>query len=256
MRREEARLRELGLWPPQGLVPVERQPTIPAPVSRGTPSQVAATGAAASAIEGDIAMLDWAALEATVRTCQACAIGQTRKQAVPGGGDRRARLLVVGGAPGAEDDQRGEPLVGPAGELFEQMLLAIGLDRRRVFITSALKCRPSGSHDPGPDPLAACSPYLARQVALLQPAAILALGAVAARALLGGDGGIDAWRGADARHAGIPVVVSEHPAQLLRSPVDKLRAWEDLCRLHDVLAASGTSSPRAVTVAGGEPSAS
>jgi DNA polymerase len=156
---------------------------------------------------------------------------------VPGTGSRTARLLVVGEAPGAEEDQRGEPFVGRAGELLDQMLLAIGLDRRRVYIANVLKCRPPENRNPAPDEVEACTPFLHRQIALLQPAVILALGSFAARTLLGGDGRVGALRGAVHRHAEIPVVVSYHPAYLLRSPQEKLHAWEDLCRLSEILAA-------------------
>jgi len=224
MRRDEARLRELGLWPPHGL----------SPVARATPSPPAAAPSPQSA--EPVSTLDWSALEAAVRACRACGLCATRKQAVPGSGDRQARLLIVGEAPGAEEDQRGEPFVGRAGDLLEQMLLAIGLDRRRVYIANVLKCRPPDNRKPSPEEVAACSPYLARQLALLQPAVILALGGFAARALLGGEGRIGVLRGGLHQHAGIPVVVSYHPAYLLRAPLDKLRAWEDLCLLQDRLA--------------------
>lgn len=154
---------------------------------------------------------------------------------MPGSGARDARLLVVGEAPGAEEDQRGEPFVGRAGELLDQMLLAIGLDRRRVYVANVLKCRPPDNRNPAPDEVEACSPFLQRQIELLQPAAILALGSFAARSLLGGEGRVGALRGTVHRYGQVDVVVSYHPAYLLRSPQEKLRAWEDLCRLQDVL---------------------
>lgn len=185
--------------------------------------------------------MDWAALGTAIRACQACPLCRTRRQAVPGTGDLRARLLVVGEAPGAEEDQRGEPFVGRAGELLDQMLLAVGLDRRRVYIANVLKCRPPDNRNPSPDEIAACAPYLARQIALLQPAVILALGSFAARTLLGGEGRVGALRGRHHLHRDIPVVVSYHPAYLLRTPQDKLRAWADLLQLQALLAA--TSAP-------------
>lgn len=146
-------------------------------------------------------------------------------------------MLVVGEAPGAEEDQRGEPFVGRAGELLDQMLSAIGLDRRRVYVANVLKCRPPDNRNPAAEEVEACTPFLQRQIALLQPAAILALGSFAARSLLGGEGKVGALRGRVHRCGEADVVVSYHPAYLLRAPQEKLRAWEDLCRLQDVLGA-------------------
>lgn len=238
MKRHEARLRELGQWPVAGL----RAPAFRLRSTGAVPPVPLAAPATppADANEG----LDWPALEAAIRACKACGLCRTRRQAVPGVGARDARLLVVGEAPGAEEDQRGEPFVGRAGELLDQMLLAIGLDRRRVFIANVLKCRPPDNRDPSPEEVEACAPFLQRQIVLLRPAVILALGSFAARALLGGDGRVGALRGSVHRRHDVPVVVSYHPAYLLRSPQEKLRAWEDLCRLQDVLAASeGASAP-------------
>ncbi|MBU3694137.1 MAG: uracil-DNA glycosylase [Rhodocyclaceae bacterium] len=243
MKRDEARLRELGLWPPHGLraaVPL-RDP--------GTAAGLATAALAAAPVASAIASatvdtLDWPALDAAIRACSACGLCRTRRQAVPGTGSRTARLLVVGEAPGAEEDQRGEPFVGRAGGLLDQMLLAIGFDRTRVYIANVLKCRPPENRNPAPDEVDACAPFLQRQIALLQPAVILALGSFAARALLGGDGRVGALRGTLHAHRGVPVVVSYHPAYLLRSPQEKLRAWEDLCRLGDVLAAAGQRTDR------------
>jgi DNA polymerase len=229
VNREEARLRELGLWPSHGLVrrscSANKPPSAaPAPSPDGQLDQRLV-----------ISTLDWTPLEAAIRSCEACGLCRTRRQAVPGTGSRTARVLVVGEAPGAEEDQRGEPFVGRAGELLDQMLLAVGLDRRRVYIANVLKCRPPENRDPTPDEVAACSPFLRRQILLLQPAVILALGSFAARALLGGEGKVGALRGGSHLYEGIPVLVSYHPAYLLRSPKEKLRTWEDLCRLQDVL---------------------
>ena len=267
MKREEARLRELGLWPPHGLVGRSSgivQPAAPTPSSAPqavavgesevaalvpVPATVARTVAApsvaphmataepttASHPQTALATLDWPGLDAAIRACEACGLCRSRRQAVPGIGSRTARVLVVGEAPGAEEDQRGEPFVGRAGELLDQMLLAVGLDRRRVYIANVLKCRPPENRNPAPEEIAACSPFLRRQVALLQPAVILALGSFAARTLLGGEGKVGALRGGSHLYDGIPVVVSYHPAYLLRSPQEKLRAWEDLCRLQDAL---------------------
>ncbi len=266
MKREEARLQELGLWPPHGLLPrrhavrdaapAGEAPSVP-PAAEAAETAAPATPEAAVRIEtvlpvapvpaspSSIDGLDWPELESAIRVCQACGLCRTRKQAVPGTGNRNAQVLVVGEAPGAEEDQRGEPFVGRAGELLDQMLLAVGLDRRRVYIANVLKCRPPENRNPSPDEVAACSPFLARQIALLQPTVILALGSFAARALLGGEGKVGALRGGDHHHAGIPVVVCYHPAYLLRSPQEKLRAWEDLCRLQDQLSATQTRADTA-----------
>jgi len=269
VKRDEARLRELGLWPTHGLLPARSagqpaaqqsvapppaaaQPTVSMPVA---PPQLAAPPVAATmtpaaelpAAAGTDTM-GWPELEAAIRACEACGLCRTRRQAVPGTGSRTARVLVVGEAPGAEEDQRGEPFVGRAGELLDQMLLAVGLDRRRVYIANVLKCRPPENRNPTPDELAACSPFLQRQIALLQPTVILALGSFAARALLGGEGKVGALRGGSHVYAGIPVVVSYHPAYLLRSLQDKLRAWEDLCHLQDRLAETTAAAEAAVAL--------
>ena len=243
MKREEARLRELGLWPRHGLVArldgAGPEPTSLVEASRpATRAAASSQGGAAAGALGDIATLDWPHLESAIRGCQSCGLCRTRRQAVPGSGSRDAQILVVGEAPGAEEDQRGEPFVGRAGELLDQMLLTVGLDRRKVYIANVLKCRPPENRDPSPDEVAACSSFLHRQIALLQPAVILALGSFAARTLLGGEGKVGALRSGTHAYLGIPVVVSYHPAYLLRSPQEKLRAWEDLCRLQDTLAAA------------------
>ncbi len=246
MKREESRLRELGLWPPYGLV-ARPQVGSPAPLlvastqdAAQDPAVGSAAVAAATASPANATMaLDWPELESAIRDCQACGLCRTRRQAVPGTGSRTARVLVVGEAPGAEEDQRGEPFVGRAGELLDQLLLAIGLDRRKVYIANVLKCRPPENRNPSPEEIVACSPFLRRQIALLQPEVILALGSFAARALLGGEGKVGALRGGTHVYDGIPIVVSYHPAYLLRSPQEKLRAWEDLCHLQDMLSRSG-----------------
>lgn len=229
MRRDEARLRELGQWPAAGVKWSAQRGRV---TTEAASTQRAGVMSPAAACEG----LDWQALEAAIRTCEACGLCRSRRQAVPGVGARDARLLVVGEAPGAEEDRRGEPFVGQAGELLDQMLLAIGLERRRVYIANVLKCRPPENRDPAPEEVAACAPFLERQIALLQPRVVLALGSFAARLLLGGDGRVGAMRGAVHRREGVPVVVTYHPAYLLRAPQEKARAWEDLCRLQDVLA--------------------
>lgn len=177
-----------------------------------------------------IAAMDWAQLRASVAECRACDLCRDRKQAVLGVGDETADWLFVGEGPGAEEDQRGEPFVGPAGKLLDAMLAAIGLQRGRdVYIANAVKCRPVGNRTPTAEEMAACRPYLERQMALLQPRLIVALGRPAAQTLLQSEVKISAARGRLFDHAGIPVIVTYHPAYLLRTLADKAKAWEDLC---------------------------
>ena len=177
-----------------------------------------------------IATLGWDALEEDIRQCRACVLCERRRQAVPGVGDRQARWMLVGEGPGAEEDQRGEPFVGQAGRLLDNMLAALGLRRGEdVYIGNAVKCRPPHNRTPEGAELAACRPYLERQIALVQPRLLVALGRPAAQALLDREIAISAARGKLFDHAGVPVVVTYHPAYLLRNPRDKAKAWEDLC---------------------------
>lgn len=179
---------------------------------------------------GDLASLGWDDLETRIRGCEGCALCQRRKQAVPGVGDRQADWLFVGEGPGAEEDERGEPFVGQAGRLLDAMLATIGLQRGHdVYIANAVKCRPPNNRTPEPDELAACFPYLRRQIELIQPRLIVALGRPAAQALLNQEVKISAARGKTFRYGDIPVVVTYHPAYLLRNQPDKAKAWEDLC---------------------------
>ena len=174
--------------------------------------------------------MDWDELRAAVSSCRACTLCERRKQAVPGVGDRLARWMLVGEAPGAEEDERGEPFVGQAGRLLDNMLAALGLDRTQdVYIANAVKCRPPHNRTPERVELAACLPYLDRQIALVQPRLLVALGRPAAQALLDRELAISAARGKRFERQGIPVVVTYHPAYLLRNPQDKAKAWEDLC---------------------------
>ena len=174
--------------------------------------------------------LDWDDLAATVAQCTRCGLHQGRTQTVFGTGNRQADWMVIGEAPGQEEDRKGEPFVGRAGQLLNAMLLAVGLPRERVYIANILKCRPPNNRDPAPDETAACAPYLARQIALVSPRLILCVGRIAAQQLLATTTPIGKLRGQ--RHAWgeqqIPVVVTYHPAYLLRSPGEKKRAWQDL----------------------------
>jgi uracil-DNA glycosylase len=172
----------------------------------------------------------WEQLQAQVRDCQRCALCSGRTQTVFGVGDPQAEVLVVGEAPGAEEDRQGEPFVGRAGQLLNSMLRAFGRPRETVFIANVLKCRPPGNRDPSPAEVACCLPYLQRQIELVAPRLILVVGRIAAQTLLGTDAPIGRLRGQVHRFGarGTPLVVTYHPAYLLRSPGEKRRAWVDL----------------------------
>ena len=173
---------------------------------------------------------DWDQLATTVRDCRACGLWAARKQAVLGVGDRHADWLFVGEGPGAEEDQRGEPFVGQAGKLLDNMLAAIGLRRGEdVYIANAVKCRPLENRTPEPAEIDACRPYLEQQIGLIRPRLIVALGRPAAQALLKTEVKIAAARGRLHDYQGIPLVITYHPAYLLRNLMDKAKAWEDLC---------------------------
>ncbi len=184
-----------------------------------------------------VARMDWDRLTHAILQCTGCVLHQTRTQAVPGAGDRGADWLVVGEAPGAEEDARGEPFVGQAGRLLDAMLAAIDLARgENVYLANVLKCRPPGNRNPSPEEVAACLPYLLRQIELIRPKIILALGRFAIQVLLGTEDPIGRLRGRVHDFRGIPVVASYHPAYLLRSPGEKAKSWEDLCLARRVLA--------------------
>ena len=174
--------------------------------------------------------MSWDALRTAVAECRACGLCQARKQAVLGVGDLQADWLFVGEGPGAEEDERGEPFVGQAGKLLDAMLAAIDLKRgENVYIANSVKCRPPNNRTPEPEETAACWPYLERQIELLQPKLIVALGRPAAQTLLRREVKIGAARGQLFDYKGIPLIVTYHPAYLLRNLHDKARAWEDLC---------------------------
>jgi len=241
-------LREMGLrlWLPQaaagpGLAePVATGPSH-APADESAGSKKLMSGATPSATSGlalTAATMDWSALQSTVESCRACGLCENRRQTVFGVGHLRAQCMVVGEAPGEQEDASGEPFVGDSGQLLDRMLRALGLSRdttepadaaRQVFITNTVKCRPPRNRNPTADELSACQPFLQRQVALVQPKVIIAMGAFAVRSLLGSDEPIGKLRGRLHSWRGVPVVVTYHPAYLLRQPTDKARAWEDLC---------------------------
>lgn len=184
----------------------------------------------------DVTGMDWQQLQAAVASCTACDLHTSRTNTVFGVGDPQARFMVIGEAPGADEDRQGEPFVGRAGKLLDAMLLAIGFQREQVFIANILKCRPPGNRDPRPEEVLQCQTYLRRQIELIRPAVILAVGRIAAQNLLDTDRPMKAMRGQDYTYAdtGIPVVVTYHPAYLLRSPLEKRKAWQDLQRAQGI----------------------
>jgi len=271
--RQQALLRGMGLrlWAPAvpalaaaaGAVAAADAPSAPQPVPMPAkrPAEDNATAAVAPArapapapgpaplsgrprsADSAVAQMDWATLADTVAGCQACGLCSSRRNTVFGVGHRQAHVMVVGEAPGEQEDQRGEPFVGAAGQLLDRMLQALGLGRggpdtgdqapadaaRQVYIANTLKCRPPGNRNPAADELARCVPYLERQVALVQPRVILAMGRFAVQALLDTTEPLGKLRGRVHQWQGVPLVVTYHPAYLLRQPADKARAWADLC---------------------------
>jgi len=179
----------------------------------------------------------WIELKKAVPACTACALHKGRTQTVFGVGDEQADWLLVGEAPGAEEDRLGEPFVGQAGRLLDNMLAAIGLSRgENVYIANVLKCRPPGNRNPEPGEVAKCSPHLLKQIELIEPKLIVAMGRFAAQTLLGTDATIASLRGRVHRYAGVPLIVTYHPAYLLRNLPDKSKAWEDLLFARNTLA--------------------
>jgi DNA polymerase len=220
-----------------GITVYKRRREEPADASVADAALVAAgarvSPSVAPATEAEI----WERLAAEVRACTRCGLHKTRTQTVFGVGRRDAELLVIGEAPGADEDRQGEPFVGRAGQLLNAMLRAIGLPRSEVYIANILKCRPPGNRDPQPEEASACTPYLTRQIALVRPRAILAVGRIAAQWLLQSDAPIGRLRGRVFHYgeSGTPLIVTYHPAYLLRSPLAKATAWTDLCMVKDLL---------------------
>ena len=275
--RQRAMLREMGLrvWAPAGEEPgALAAPStdavvvpVPAAPAAGTapPRRGVADGATASAgvavgtavggtvVEptarsvtsfGPVERLDWPALREAVSACTACPLCANRRQTVFGVGHQRAHWMIVGEAPGEQEDRQGEPFVGKSGQLLDNMLAAIGLTRaeagpeRQVYIANTVKCRPPGNRNPEPDELARCEPFLVRQVQLVQPKIIVAMGRFAVHSLLRSTEPIGRLRGRVHHYQGVPLIVTYHPAYLLRNPQDKARAWEDLCLALETAAAA------------------
>ncbi|MDE3011429.1 MAG: uracil-DNA glycosylase [Pseudomonadota bacterium] len=226
--------------PPPGFTPAaaEALPPRDAPASGGVPVDAAR--------QAGIAALPWEALPVAIEDCQACALRQGRRRSVPGIGGPGARWMFVGEGPGAEEDLRGEPFVGAAGQLLDSMLAALGLQRGSdACIANVVKCRPPANRTPEPAECAACLPFLERQIALVQPRILVALGRVAAQTLLGSTVNVGSLRGRVHDYQGIPLVVTYHPAYLLRNQAEKARAWVDLCLAQRALAAAGAVSGQA-----------
>lgn len=217
---------------------VEDRPGEPDRVVPQVEPRVTETPPALSSSE--IAQADWQTLQAVVSVCERCALHTSRTQTVFGVGNRSADWMIIGEAPGAEEDRRGEPFVGKAGQLLNEMLRAVGLAREDVYIANILKCRPPGNRNPQAEEAAACADYLRRQVEMIAPRLILAVGAIAAQNLLQVDQPVGRLRGTVHEYgvSGVPVVVTYHPAYLLRSPGQKRKAWADLCLARSVAGVS------------------
>lgn len=248
MDRREAVLRELNLFPlwqrrgqplpiaseKHALVMVEGESIASVSVDASaplTPSPSPASGG------GELSNLGWPELKQLVHGCTACKLRTGCTQTVFGTGDEQADWLFVGEGPGEDEDAQGEPFVGQAGKLLDNMLLAIGLRRgNNVYIANIVKCRPPNNRNPDADEIAQCLPYLERQIELIRPRLIVALGKTASTALLGEDAPLGSLRGKPHEFNGIPLIVTYHPAYLLRSPSEKAKAWQDLCLAVKVMA--------------------
>ena len=190
----------------------------------------------------EIAPAGWIPLKAAVSGCVKCGLHKTRTQTVFGVGDENADWMLIGEAPGAEEDRPGDPFVGQAGKLLDNMLAAIGLSRRaNVYIANVLKCRPPGNRNPTPEEVAQCSPHLLQQIELIKPKLIVAMGRFAAQTLLETSASIASLRGRVHQYAGVPLIVTYHPAYLLRTLEDKAKTWEDLLFAKKVM--SGAAAP-------------
>lgn len=269
--RQRAMLAEMGVrvWaprpaPPQAAAePVAAQaaaPTAP-PLPRAAPAPAAPVRPAPAApvapppTERAVTLrpqpsavdnMDWPALREAVAACEACGLCKSRKNTVFGVGDTQADWMIVGEAPGEHEDRQGEPFVGAAGQLLDNMLRAVGRSRtaegaQGAFIANVLKCRPPANRNPQPDEVAQCEPYLVRQVKLVQPKVIVAMGRFAVQSLLKTTEPIGRLRGKVHRYEGVPVIVTYHPAYLLRTPGDKGKAWADLCLAMDTLEAASAA---------------
>ena len=274
--RQQAMLREMGvtLWlPPQTDAmplpeaamsePVPSEVTVPvpaqAPVASPSPAPVRMSRPVAAPAEANspsaprplaarpsgVAAMDWPALREAVAGCEACGLCRGRQNTVFGVGHEQAQWMIIGEAPGEQEDRQGEPFVGKAGQLLDNMLRAVGLTRaeagpeQQVYIANVLKCRPPMNRNPEPQEVAQCEPFLKRQVELVAPKLILAMGRFAVQSILQTGEPIGRLRGRVHAYQGVPVVVTYHPAYLLRNPADKARSWDDLCLAREVLRGGG-----------------
>ncbi len=259
--RQQAMLREMGvtLWLPpqtdgvQAPAPAAMPGSAPAPVRMIRP--VAASAAEVTppsaprplaARPSGVAAMDWPALREAVAGCEACGLCRSRRNTVFGVGHQQAQWMIIGEAPGEQEDRQGEPFVGKAGQLLDNMLRAVGLTRaeagpeQQVYIANVLTCRPPLNRNPEPQEVAQCEPYLKRQVELVAPKLILAMGRFAVQSILQTGEPIGRLRGRVHAYHGVPVVVTYHPAYLLRNPADKARSWDDLCLAREVLRGGAT----------------
>ncbi|NRT54581.1 uracil-DNA glycosylase [Sphaerotilus uruguayifluvii] len=276
--RQQAMLREMGvtLWlpptpaevpvpeaampepvPAAVAVPVPVQAPVPSPAPAPAPVRMSRPAAVSTepdppsvprplaARPSGVAAMDWPALREAVAGCEACGLCRSRRNTVFGVGHEQAQWMIVGEAPGEQEDLRGEPFVGKAGQLLDNMLRAVGLTRaeagpeQQVYIANVLKCRPPMNRNPEPQEVAQCEPFLKRQVELVAPKLILAMGRFAVQSILQTGEPIGRLRGRVHAYHGVPVVVTYHPAYLLRNPADKSRSWEDLCLAREVLRQAG-----------------
>lgn len=255
--RQAAMLAEMGIrvWTTDGPEPV----AVAAPVADAAAATVptaafaVAQPAPPKAVPGSrplgVEAMGWPELRAAVAGCTACKLCGGRTHTVFGVGNERAHWMIVGEAPGEQEDRKGEPFVGKSGMLLDNMLRAVGLTRgeapapEQVYIANTVKCRPPGNRNPEPAELAQCEPYLIRQIALVQPRLILAMGRFAVQSLLRSDEPIGRLRGRVHQYQGVPLIVTYHPAYLLRNPEDKAKSWDDLCLAREVLAKSAERLP-------------
>ena len=238
LRQRYMQVMGIPVWMPKGRGEVEVLLAPPMQTAVVEPLSFAISDTSQPTTASDCFHLSWQDLRAAVQSCTRCALAKTRTQAVFGTGDVQARWMIIGEAPGADEDRRGEPFVGRAGQLLNNMLAAIGLPRESVYIANVLKCRPPNNRDPKVDEAANCRGYLERQIELVNPTLILVVGRIAAQNLLHTDAPLARLRGKQHRApvSGTPVVVTYHPAYLLRQPADKRKAWEDLQFAREILA--------------------
>jgi DNA polymerase len=251
--RQQAMLREMGvtLWlPPAPAEAALPEAATPEPVPAEAPVPTAPNPPSAprplAARPSGVAAMDWPALREAVAGCEACGLCRSRRNTVFGVGHQQAQWMIIGEAPGEQEDRQGEPFVGKAGQLLDNMLRAVGLTRaeagpeQQVYIANVLKCRPPLNRNPEPQEVAQCEPFLKRQVELVAPKLILAMGRFAVQSILQTGEPIGRLRGRVHAYHGVPVVVTYHPAYLLRNPADKARSWDDLCLAREVLRGGAT----------------